>query len=102
MNWQHCHNTVFVGLNDSFEQIYQAIRRFWRFGQKNEVYAHFIASEIEGAVVNNIKRKEQQCEHMMRQMVKHMADLSATNIRGAARDTLKYIPTSTMEIPSWI
>jgi superfamily II DNA or RNA helicase len=102
MNWQHCHNTVFVGLNDSFEQIYQAIRRFWRFGQKNEVYAHFIASEIEGAVVNNIKRKEQQCEHMMRQMVKHMADLSATNIRGAARDTLSYIPNEKIILPSFI
>lgn len=33
MNWQHCADTGFVGLNDSFEQIYQAVRRFWRFGQ---------------------------------------------------------------------
>jgi len=102
MNWQHCNNTVFVGLNDSFEQIYQAIRRFWRFGQTKPVYAHFIASEIEGAVVANIKRKELQCEHMMRQMVKHMADLNAINIRGAVRDTLNYIPTHKMELPSWI
>lgn len=102
MNWQHCHNTCFVGLNDSFEQIYQAIRRFWRFGQKNEVNAHFIASEIEGNVVNNIKRKEAQAEHMMQQMIKHMADLSAQNIRGAARDTASYIPTTKMEMPQWI
>lgn len=102
MNWQNCSNTVFVGLNDSFEQIYQAIRRFWRFGQKNEVYAHFIASEIEGAVVQNIKRKEEQCEHMMRQMVKHMADLSAASIKGAVRDTTNYKPQEKMEMPSWI
>jgi hypothetical protein len=33
MNWQHCSDMVFVGLNDSFEQLYQAIRRCWRFGQ---------------------------------------------------------------------
>lgn len=102
MNWQHCANTVFVGLNDSFEQIYQAIRRFWRFGQTNEVYAHFIASEIEGAVVNNIKRKEAQCEHMIAQMIKHMSDLSSKNIRGAIRETSSYIPQEKMEIPSWI
>ena len=102
MNWQHCNNTVFVGLNDSFEQIYQAVRRFWRFGQKNEVYAHFIASEIEGNVVNNIKRKEQQCEHMMAQMVKHMSDLTAANIRGATRDTTSYIPNERVKLPSWI
>lgn len=102
MNWQHCNNTCFVGLNDSFEQIYQAIRRFWRFGQAKEVYAHFIASEIEGAVVANIKRKELQCEHMMQQMIKNMADLNAVNIRGAVRDTLSYIPTQNMEMPQWI
>ena len=102
MNWQHCSNTVFVGLNDSFEQIYQAVRRFWRFGQTKEVYAHFISSEIEGAVVNNIKRKEQQCEHMIEQMIKHMSDLSSTNIRGAARDTASYLPQERMEMPSWI
>ncbi len=102
LNWQHCHHTVFVGLNDSFEQIYQAVRRFWRFGQKNEVYAHFIASELEGAVVANIKRKELQAEHMADQMIKHMADLSSANIRGAVRETASYLPTEKMEIPTWL
>jgi len=102
MNWQHCNNTVFVGLNDSFEQIYQAIRRFYRFGQTKEVYAHFVASELEGAVVQNIKRKEHQAQHMMNQMVKHMADLSADNIRGAVRETAQYNPQEKMEMPSWI
>lgn len=102
MNWQHCNNTVFVGLNDSFEQIYQAVRRFWRFGQTKEVYAHFIASEIEGAVVNNIKRKEQQCEHMMQQMIKHMSDLSSLNIRGAIRDTTNYMPQETIQLPNFL
>lgn len=102
MNWQHCNNTAFVGLNDSFEQIYQAIRRFYRFGQKKEVYAHFIASEIEGAVVQNIQRKEKQAAHMMDMMIKHMADLSASNIRGAVRDTMNYNPQEKMELPQWI
>jgi len=102
LNWQHCSNTVFVGLNDSFEQVYQAIRRFWRFGQTEEVYAHFIASEIEGAVVQNLKRKEIQCEHMMAQMIKHMSDICAKEIRGARRDTLSYIPTEEMELPQWL
>lgn len=102
MNWQHCHNTIFVGLNDSFEQVYQAIRRFWRFGQKNPVNVHFIASEIEGAVVANIKRKEAQAERMMQKMVQHMADLTAANIHGAVRDTLNYLPQNKLEIPSWL
>jgi Helicase conserved C-terminal domain len=102
MNWQHCHNTIFVGLNDSFEQIYQAIRRFWRFGQKNEVFAHFIASEIEGAVVSNIKRKEDQAEHMMQQMIKNMSDFTSDNIKGAVRETALYQPNKQLELPKWI
>jgi len=102
MNWQHCHNTIFVGLNDSFEQVYQATRRFWRYGQKNEVHAHFIASELEGAVVANIKRKEAQAEHMMMQMVSHTKDLSAANIKGAVRETASYKPQEEVKLPSWI
>ena len=48
---------VFVGLNDSFEQLYQAIRRCYRFGQKKEVYVYLISSELEGVVLENIKKK---------------------------------------------
>lgn len=102
MNWQHCSNTGFVGLNDSFEQVYQAIRRFWRFGQQNEVYAHFIASELEGAVVANLKRKEEQAERMADKMVLHMADLSSKMIKGAVRDTDEYMPQEKMKIPAFL
>lgn len=102
MNWQHCSNTGFVGLNDSFEQVYQAIRRFWRFGQRNEVYAHFIASELEGAVVANLKRKEEQAERMADKMVLHMADLSSKMIKGAVRDTDEYMPQEKMIIPAFL
>lgn len=102
MNWQHCNQTGFVGLNDSFEQIYQAIRRFWRFGQKRAVTAHFIASELEGAVVANIKRKEEDFERMAAAMVKHTADLSSRIVRGAERDKGDYRPVLPMQVPSWL
>ncbi len=102
MNWQHCCHTGFVGLNDSFEQIYQAVRRFWRFGQTREVYAHFIASELEGAVVANIRRKEADAERMAAGMVRHMADLSSVEVRGIKRDRAEYNPTMEMELPKWL
>src|SRR3990167_787494 len=92
MNWQHCADTVFVGLNDSFEQLYQAIRRFWRFGQTRPVTAHYIASELEGAVVANLRRKEADAEHMAEQMVAHMADLSSAELHGATRNRASYAP----------
>ena len=60
MNWQHCANVAFVGLSHSYEQFYQAVRRSWRFGQKNEVNVYIITSTAEGTVVANIERKEKQ------------------------------------------
>ncbi len=102
MNWQHCCKTGFVGLNDSFEQIYQSIRRFWRFGQLLPVDVDFLASEREGAVVANYRRKEADAEHMAAKMVAHMADLSSAAVRGAVRDRPDYAPERAMSIPSWL
>lgn len=102
MNWQHCADTGFVGLNDSFEQIYQAIRRFWRFGQKKPVNVHFIAAETEGAVVSNLRRKEDDADRMAAAMVMHMADLSTRAVRGTLRDRPDYNPTEPVLIPQWI
>jgi len=50
MNWQHCSNVAFVGLSDSFEAFYQAVRRCWRFGQSHPVDCYIITSNAEGAV----------------------------------------------------
>ncbi|SMD18573.1 helicase [Rhizobium sp. RU36D] len=102
MNWQHCRSTGFVGLNDSWEQIYQALRRFWRFGQTKPVHAHFISDEREGNVVANFRRKDADAERMAEAMVRHMADLSAENVRGLTRDIPDYRPDQPMTIPSWI
>lgn len=101
MNWQHCHRTGFVGLNDSFEQVYQAIRRFWRFGQTMPVTADFIAADTEGAVVSNLDRKERDAERMADAMVRHMADLSAAEIAGATDSRPDYLPGARVELPNW-
>ena len=91
MNFQNCHNTCFVGLSDSWEQYYQAIRRFWRFGQTKEVNVHVISAESEGAVVANIKRKEEQNALMGAEMVKHMSESMKHEIFGATLAKDEYI-----------
>lgn len=101
MNWQHCCRTGFVGLNDSFEQVYQAIRRFWRFGQTMPVTVDFVHADTEGAVIANLERKEADAERMANAMVRHMADLSAATIRGAERERPKYEPRHAMALPDW-
>jgi len=102
MNWQHCRDTGFVGLNDSFEQFYQAVRRFWRFGQEKPVTAHIIASEIEGATVANIRRKEADAERMAAAMVMHTADLSRAAVRGAIREVPSYNPSQPVRLPGFL
>jgi len=102
MNWQHCADTGFVGLNDSYEQLYQAVRRFWRFGQTKPVNAHIIASEMEGATVANIRRKDHDAERMAAAMVMHMADLSSQEVRGMVRDRPDYDPQIPMDVPAWL
>lgn len=90
MNWQHCNNTAFVGLSDSWESYYQAIRRFWRFGQKESVNVHVISAESEGAVVENIRRKDIQNQIMSQEMVKHMSVYTNSEIFGIAHQKDDY------------
>jgi hypothetical protein len=98
LNWQHCARTSFVGLSDSFEQQFQALRRLWRFGQSRPVAAHMIASEAEGAVSDNLRRKERQAAEMFDQLVKHMGSASGPTSRGVS----PYEPTVEMVIPDWL
>lgn len=91
MNLQCCHNTAFVGLSDSWEQYYQAIRRFYRFGQSKVVNVHVISAESEGGVVANIKRKEEQNHIMGSEMVKHMADAMKKEIFGMSNQKSEYV-----------
>jgi len=91
MNWQHCHNMAFVGLSDSWEEYYQAMRRCWRFGQKMPVKVYIITSSAEGRVVANIQRKEADAARMAAEMVKHMHSINEMNIKGISRTTDPYL-----------
>lgn len=102
MNFQVCHNVIFVGLSDSYEQFYQAIRRTWRFGQTKPVQCHIITSEIEGAVVANIKRKEKQAMELADGMVQNMHVYNESNIKGIQRNITNYLPQESMIIPQWL
>lgn len=59
LNWQHCNHTVFFP-TWSYEQYYQAIRRFWRFGQKNEVTCEMVVSEGQERVIEALDQKMQK------------------------------------------
>jgi hypothetical protein len=82
--------------------VYQAVRRFWRFGQDRPVTVHFVAASTEGAVLENLRRKEADAERMGAAMVAQMADLSSELVHGAGRQIDAYAPTQPVALPGWL
>jgi hypothetical protein len=74
LNWQHCNHTVYFP-TWSYEQYYQAIRRFWRFGQKNEVTVDLVLSDGQKRVIDTLLYKTQKAIEFNK--------LIQTNVNGA-------------------
>ena len=72
LNYQNCHNQIFASLDFSFEGLYQAIRRSYRFGQKEEVNIYLITTDTMKNVINTIKTKEAQFLEMQSEMNKNI------------------------------
>lgn len=102
MNFQVCHNTAFVGLSDSFEAMFQATKRFHRHGQLHEVNRHLIISEAEGAVLQNVQRKEAEFETMITSMVKHTRNITMQNIKQSHSEKIQYKANQQIIIPEWM
>ena len=93
LNWQHCsHMTTFTG--HSFEQYYQSVRRFWRFGQTEAVTVDHILSDGESRVLANLHRKAEQADKMFSEMTAHINDELAI-ARGRRFEKEE-------EVPSWL
>lgn len=102
MNWQQCNKMIFVGLSDSFEAYYQAVRRCWRFGQTKPVDVYIIISDAEGSVKLNIERKQTDAERMTRELVGFTKDILESEIHKTVRMSEGYITTEKMEVPRWL
>lgn len=68
LNYQNCRNQIFASLDFSFEGLYQAIRRSYRFGQKNEVNIYLVTTDTMQNVIESINRKQKQFEEMQKAM----------------------------------
>lgn len=90
MNWQHCARMAFVGLDDSFEKFYQAVRRCYRFGQKRQVHVHLFTAENEGQILANLRRKEVQHHEMSKNMIEHMKDIMNMELAGQSNVVDEY------------
>jgi hypothetical protein len=101
MNWQKCHKMIFLGLSDSFEAFYQAVRRCWRFGQTKDVDAYVIISYCEGAILDNVQRKQDEAERLKQNLIELTKDITKRELTATTRITSEYQPHITMILPKW-
>lgn len=102
LNFQRCANMAFVGVTDSYEAFYQAVRRCWRFGQKRDVNVHIYASHLEGAIIANLKRKEADAKAMGESLSAETRDAVMAAVRGSQRNTNQYNAATTVKAPSFL
>jgi hypothetical protein len=101
MNWQSCSNMIFVGLSDSYEQYYQAVRRCYRFGQTQPVNVHIVISAKEGCVKENIERKTQDAKKMQTAMIELTKEITKKELQSTKRITTPYDPRQGIKLPEW-
>ena len=71
LNWQHCNHSVFFP-TWSYEQYYQAIRRFWRFGQKNDVVIDMVISDGQTRVLEALQQKTQKAIELHKNLTENV------------------------------
>ena len=74
MNYQQCHNMVFMSYDFKFEAFYQAVRRCYRFGQKSKVTVHILIPESQSNVRQTILEKQQRHKDMIQEMAKYSSE----------------------------
>lgn len=92
----------FVGVTDSFESYYQAVRRCWRFGQKRDVHVHLFSSSAEGAVLANLKRKERDAHAMAESLSAETRDAVMQAVTGQIRQTNDYNASKRVAVPDFL
>lgn len=93
MNYQHCGDMTFFP-SFSFEQLYQGVRRCWRFGRKGKVTVDIVSALGEAEVIDGLTRKQEQAELMFASLVKHMNhSITMSSSDGHVNE---------MALPSWI
>lgn len=97
INAQICSSMAFVGIDDSWESLYQSIRRCWRFGQSKPVDVHLILSSAEIRVLENLKRKERDAARM-----RHAMAAATESARVPARSSRSFYTRPSVEVPSWL
>lgn len=90
LNWQHCNHSVFFP-TWSYEQYYQAIRRFWRFGQKNDVTIDMVISDGQTRVLEALQQKTQKAIELHTKLTENVNKLFVNKTKEFNKEIIKPI-----------
>jgi len=88
LNWQHCNHTTYFPTY-SYEQYYQAIRRFWRFGQKNDVFVDLILSDGQTRIMESLQVKKEKANDMFTKLSENVNSIYEIQKREFTQDIIK-------------
>ncbi len=88
LNWQHCNHSVFFP-TWSYEQYYQSIRRFWRFGQKNDVTIDIVVSDGQTRVLESLQQKTQKAIELHENLTKNVNSSFINKIKEFNKEIIK-------------
>jgi hypothetical protein len=98
MNYQQCHNMVFMSYDFKFEAFYQAVRRCYRFGQDKKVKVHILIPQSQVNVRKTILEKESKHHAMIHEMSKYSADTDYKTNKSKVMIDKRHIKTNNYEI----
>ena len=88
LNWQHCNHSVFFPTY-SYEQYYQAIRRFWRFGQENKVTIDMVISDGQTRVLQALEQKTQKAIELHKNLTENVNGSFVNNVKEFNKELIK-------------
>lgn len=91
MNFQHCARQIFVGLDDSYEKFYQAVRRSYRYGQTRPVDVTVVLADEQRPIFDNVLSKEKEAQKMANELVAHVAEFEKAEIGEAKTAEFPYV-----------
>lgn len=102
LNFQSCARMVFVGLSDSYEAYYQAIRRCWRFGQTRPVDVHIVLADVERSIYLNVLDKESTARATTAGLVAAVAERNRDELFKGTSKGDSYEPCQPVRLPDWL
>lgn len=88
LNWQHCNHSVFFP-TWSYEQYYQSIRRFWRFGQSSPVTIDIVVSDGQQRVLDTIQQKTEKAITLHKNLTKNVNSVFQNNVKEFNKEIIK-------------